>query len=211
MNDVIIGVVDRGSFRFPLEFELLNNKQAITNAVYDTGCSHSLISVDSLNIGNLSIEEFKEQLLYDTETYLYAGAGVESNTVKKKLQLEQLAKSLKQINDLKKSLIGDEKAEDNLRNNISESLKDTILDPQNKNIRFGYKIKNLKIDGVDIGDFEIRLAFNMGNVNLIGMHIIRELYTKIFTNNNKIYLIAKKNSIKKTKTKLKNYVINIIK
>lgn len=193
-NDVIIGKVNRGSFRFPIEFDIIGLKQAINDAVYDTGCSHSLISVDSLNLEQKSISKFKEQLIYDVNTYIYTGAGVESSTSAKKTELIQLGQKLKKLNKLKQGLRGNNEAEEVLRSEIDQNLKNIILDPQNKNIRFGYKVTNLKIDGVNIGDFDIRLAFDMGNVNLIGMHIIRELYTKIFSKNNTIYLLAKKNS-----------------
>lgn len=193
-NDVIIGKVNRGSFRFPIEFDIIGLKQAINDAVYDTGCSHSLISVDSLNLEQKSISKFKEQLIYDVNTYIYTGAGVESSTSAKKTELIQLGQKLKKLNKLKQGLRGNNEAEEVLRSEIDQNLKNIILDPQNKNIRFGYKVTNFKIDGVNIGDFDIRLAFDMGNVNLIGMHIIRELYTKIFSKNNTIYLLAKKNS-----------------
>ena len=193
-NDVIIGKVNRGSFRFPIEFDIIGLKQAINDAVYDTGCSHSLISVDSLNLEQKSISKFKEQLIYDVNTYIYTGAGVESSTSAKKTELIQLGQKLKRLNKLKQGLRGNNEAEEVLRSEIDQNLKNIILDPQNKNIRFGYKVTNFKIDGVNIGDFDIRLAFDMGNVNLIGMHIIRELYTKIFSKNNTIYLLAKKNS-----------------
>lgn len=193
-NDVIIGAINKGSFHFPIQFEIMELKQAINDAVYDTGCSHSLISVDSLNLGKKSISEFKEQLIYDVNTYIYTGAGVESSTSAKKKELVLLGQKLRQLNKLKQSLIGSNKAEAVLQSKIDQNLKDIILDPKNKNIRFGYRVSDFKIDGVNIGDFEIRLAFGMGNVNLIGMHIIRELYTKIFSKNNAIYLLAKKNS-----------------
>ena len=193
-NDVIIGAVNKGSFYFPIEFEIMGARQAINDATYDTGCSHSLISVDCLNLNGKSISEFKEQLLYSTNVYLYIGAGVESNTPEKKEELTQLGQKLKKLNKLKHSLIGNTKAEAVLQSKIGQNLKDIILNPKNKNIRFGYKVSDFKIDGASIGDFEIRLAFGMGKVNLIGMHIIRELYTKIFSKNSTIYLLAKKNS-----------------
>lgn len=193
-NDIIIGTVKRGSFHFPIEFEIMGLKQAINDAVYDTGCSHSLISVDTLSLGEKSISEFKEQLLYDVNTRIYIGAGVESSTSAKKAELALLGQKLRQLNQLKQSLIENDNAKTILQQKIGQQLKDIILDPKNKNIRFGYKISDFKIDGVNIGDFEIRLAFGMGNVNLIGMHIIRKLYTKIFSYNNQIYLLANKNS-----------------
>jgi hypothetical protein len=194
-NDTIIGVVERGSFHFPIEFEMMGIRQSINNAVYDTGCSHSLISVDSLSMDDNYRANFKEKLLYDVHTSTYIGSGVESSTPAKKKELAQLGKQLKQLNNLKNNLIGNKDADVILQKQISLELKNTILDPNNKNIRFGYRVSDFKIDGVVIGDFEIRLAFNMGSINLIGMHIIRELYTKIFSGNNHIYLLAKKNSL----------------
>lgn len=191
-NDVIIGAVKNGSFRFPIEFEIMGMKQSINDAVYDTGCSHSLISVDSLSLGELPIDEFKERLIYDVNTCIYTGAGVESSTEAKKKELAQLGHTLRKLNELKKKLIGNSNAEAILHKKVGEGLKKVIL--ESPNIRFGYKISDLKIDGVSIGDFEIRLAFGIGNVNLIGMHIIRELYTKIFSENDTVYLLTKKKS-----------------
>jgi len=51
-NDTIIGEVRGGSFRFPIQFEMFGENQSIEGAVYDTGCSHSLISASSLFLGN---------------------------------------------------------------------------------------------------------------------------------------------------------------
>lgn len=192
MNDIIIGTVKSGSFHFPIEFELMGMEQSIDYAVYDTGCSHSLISVDSLNLGETNINEFKEQLLYSVNTYICTGSGVESSTEAKKKELANLGQALRKLNALKKKLIGNNNAEAILHEKVGERLKRIIL--ESPNIRFGNKISGLKIDGVSIGDFDIRLAFGLGNVNLIGMHIIRELHTKIFSENGTVYLLAKKKS-----------------
>lgn len=59
MNDIIIGMVDKGSFRFPIEFDMFGIHQYIDNVTFDKGCSHSLISAKSLNLGDKSIETLK--------------------------------------------------------------------------------------------------------------------------------------------------------
>lgn len=63
---------------------------------------------------------------------------------------------------------------------------------ESKLIRYEYEAINYKIDGVKIGDFNIRISFDLSKVNLIGMHIIKELYTKIFSFHNQTFLLAKK-------------------
>lgn len=36
MNDTIIGVIDKGSFRFPVEFDMFGIHQYIDNVTFDT-------------------------------------------------------------------------------------------------------------------------------------------------------------------------------
>ena len=80
-NDTIIGMIERGSFHFPIEFDMFNNHQYIPDATFDTGCSHSLISVKSLNIGNKSISDLKKEALYDIDVKLGLGKGIESKDI----------------------------------------------------------------------------------------------------------------------------------
>lgn len=81
-NDTIIGAVDRGSFHFPIEFDMFSNHQYIPDAIFDTGCSHSLISIRSLNPGNKSIEELKKEALFNVNIRLGIGKGIESKNIR---------------------------------------------------------------------------------------------------------------------------------
>lgn len=49
-NNIIVGKIKNGSFRFPIEFHMFGMKQKIQKVTFDTGCSHSLISIKSLSI-----------------------------------------------------------------------------------------------------------------------------------------------------------------
>lgn len=75
-NDTIIGVIDKGSFRFPVEFDMFGIHQYVDNVTFDTGCSHSLISVKSLNISDKSVEELKRAALFDFDVTLIIGKGI---------------------------------------------------------------------------------------------------------------------------------------
>lgn len=191
-NDTIIGTVTNGSFHFPIEFDMLGNTQFIEAATFDTGCSHSLISIKSLNTGDKSIEELKNEALYDIDIKLASGKGIESKDV----DTTQLSRSIKQINnwkqELKENKIPKDKAKECLKKKIPDDVKSSILNSQL--VRYEYLASNYKINGVEIGDINIRVAFNLGRVNLIGMHIIKELYTKIFYTNGNINLFAVKNA-----------------
>lgn len=191
MNDTIIGVIDKGSFRFPVEFDMFGIHQYIDNVTFDTGCSHSLISVKSLNIGDTSIEELKKAALFDSNVTLIIGKGIESVDV----DTEQLQNDIIKINRCKKQLQADRKSEQEvetfLRNYMSKESMQRIL--KSPLIRYDYMASNYTIDGVVIGDFKVRVSFDLGKANLIGMHIIKELYTKIFSERGKICLFATKN------------------
>ncbi len=191
-NDVIIGNVKRGSFKFPINFDLFGIKQTIPEATYDTGCSHSLISAKSLNLCGKDIDVVQEEFLYDSEITLHIGRGVES----KEINIAELKKDIEEINKWKKQLRNKKvvkvRATQLLKQKITDDMKNNILG--SKLVRYGVTVQNYEIDGVLIGDFKVRVSFKLGGANLIGMHIIKELYTKIFPRNDEIYLLAKKNS-----------------
>lgn len=188
-NDTIIGAIERGTFHFPIEFHMFNNHQYIPDATFDTGCSHSLISVKSLNIGNKSIVDLKREALYDINIRLGIGKGVES----KDINTNQLKADVREINGWKKQLKGRDKATEILKTNITEEMQLRIL--ESKLIRYEYEATDYEIDGVRIGNFKVRVSFDLSKVNLIGMHIIKELYTKIFSDNNQTFLLAKKKTL----------------
>ena len=185
-NDTIIGAVDRGSFHFPIEFDMFSNHQYIPDAIFDTGCSHSLISIRSLNPGNKSIEELKKEALFNVNIRLGIGKGIES----KDINTDQIKIDIKRINSWKNQLKSTDKSTEFLKALINGEMQARIL--ESKLIRYEYEAINYKIDGVKIGDFNIRISFDLSNVNLIGMHIIKELYTKIFSFHNQTFLLAKK-------------------
>lgn len=193
MNDIIVGVVDNGSFKFPIEFNMFGNKQSIPDAVFDTGCSHSLISVRNLNIGDRDIEELKEEAFYDVNVTLALGRGIES----KDIDTKQLNRDIKKINRWKEQLLAKKCSNERAKELILEHITEDMIERISKGkrlIRYEYMASDYKINGVTIGDVKVRLSFELGKVNLIGMHIIRELYTKIFSEGGNIYLLAEKNS-----------------
>lgn len=190
-NDTIIGVIDKGSFRFPVEFDMFGIHQYIDNVTFDTGCSHSLISVKSLNIGDKTIEELKRAAFFDSDVTLIIGKGIESVDV----DTEQLQNDIVAINRCKKQLKADcrseQETEITLKSHVSEESIQRVL--RSPLIRYDYMAANYTIDGVMIGNFKVRVSFDLGKANLIGMHIIRELYTKIFSEKGRVCLLAAKN------------------
>lgn len=105
---------------------------------------------------------------------------------------ERLKSDIREINNWKKQLKGIDRASEILKTRITEEIQSRIL--TSKLVRYEYEANDYTIDGVKIGDFKVRVSFDLNKVNLIGMHIIRILYTKIFSNNNQIFLLAKKNT-----------------
>ena len=167
---------------------MFSNHQYIPDAIFDTGCSHSLISIRSLNPGNKSIEELKKEALFNVNIRLGIGKGIES----KDINTDQIKIDIKRINSRKNQLKSTDKSTEFLKALINGEMQARIL--ESKLIRYEYEAINYKIDGVKIGDFNIRISFDLSKVNLIGMHIIKELYTKIFSFHNQTFLLAKKNS-----------------
>lgn len=187
-NDTIIGVIYRGSFHFPIEFDMFDNHQYISDAVFDTGCSHSLISVKSLNTGNKPIEDLKREALYDINIKLGIGKGIES----KDINTDQLKLDIKKINSWKEQLRDSDSTIAFLKTYITDEMLSRII--KSKLVRYEYEAANYQIDGIKIGNFKVRVSFDINKVNLIGMHIIKELYTKIFSINSQIFLLAKKST-----------------
>lgn len=132
-NDTIIGVVERGSFHFPIEFDMFGNHQYIPDAIFDTGCSHSLISVKSINIGNKSIADLKREALYDVDIKLGIGKGVES----KGIDIDQLKTDIKKVNYWKKQLLDRDDAAEILESYITEAMQLRIL--ESKLVRYEYE------------------------------------------------------------------------
>lgn len=180
---IIIGEVKYGSFYFPIDFEIFNLQQSIPNAIFDTGCSHSLISVDSLGIGNKSIGQIKTDIFYNKDSRLEIGIGVETLNS----ELHQTRLLVNKVNNIKTHSKDNKTVEELINKYIT--LEGIELLQNSKNIRYRYKIKDLHIDKVLIGNYDVRLSFNT-EVNLIGMHIIKDLYTKIYSHNGNIHLYA---------------------
>lgn len=151
-SDTIIGAVERGSFHFPIEFNMFNNHQYIPDATFDTGCSHSLISAKSLDLGNKSIEDLKKEALYDIDVKLGIGKGIES----KDINTDQIKDDIRKINGWKNQLKDRNDAKKILRTYITEEMQLRVL--SSKLVRYEYEAYNYMIDGVSIGDFKVRVS-----------------------------------------------------
>lgn len=188
MSDAIVSRIKRGSFQFPIQFELFGNSQNIGEAVFDTGCSHSLISVNSLDIGGRSLSDLEHAALMDVDVILAVGAGIESNVSHTK----KIRNYVKQINGLKEQLKQCDKSKADCRKvlemNITPEIEDALS--KSKNVRYEYIAHNYSINGMTIGDTNIRLSFCTDHKNLIGMHIIRNLHTKIFSIDSDIFMVS---------------------
>lgn len=191
-NDVIVGQLDRNVFRFPIQFEMFGIKQYISDAVFDTGCAHSLVSIANMNTGQHTIEELCEMQYYNIYALVGTGLGVESQGV----DIRELSKAIRLLNEVKKALqskaFTEEQNREVIDNYITPEYKKLIL--ESKNTRYECRAKEYTIDGVNVGDIDIRVSFTLGNVTLIGMHIIKQLYTKIFNKDNEVYLLSTLNN-----------------
>ncbi len=187
-KDIIIGEVDYGSFRFPMQFKAFGGTQIIADAVFDTGCSHSLISFNSLNRYGKSLEDIQRNILYNKDSILGIGVGVES----KGSDLEYIKQLVNKINHYKEICKNENELENLIDKNITLDDRKMLFD--SKNVRYKYPITGLVIDNVPLGNFDIMLSYGTNGINLIGMHIIKELYTKIYHSSGKTYMFAMKNS-----------------
>lgn len=167
---------------------MLGNSQNISDAVFDTGCSHSLISANSLNIGNKSLVDLEHEALTDVDVALTMGVGVESSAK----QTKNIRKYIKGINNLKEQLKKTGNSKEVCRSELEKKIPpkiESILN-KSKNVRYEYIAYGYSIDGVTIGDISIRVSFSTDQKNLIGMHIIKKLYTKIFSINDDTFMVS---------------------
>lgn len=180
-RDTLIQNVKNGSIKFPVTFTMYDETIKIQNAVYDTGCAHSLISVDSLNL-QMDRDKFQLDLLYDKSIKLNVSRGVEAQSI----NTQDIELLVNKINAIKESNLTVEEAIDS--NKITDNEINDIL--ISKNVRYEVTVRNYTIANLNLGDIQVRLAFNLGKTNLIGMHIIKELCTYVFNYKNNNILIA---------------------
>jgi len=203
-NKIITAIRRNGSFQFPIEFNIFNNPQSIENAVFDTGCGHSLISINSLQL-NKPLEYIKNYLFYSKNSYLCTNYGIDTPKI-----TQEISNLIQQINKYKQQSKNNEEAYKLIYSNLSEKQIQLILNATS--IRFSYKIKNLSIDEVPLGDYTLLLSLNT-DVNLIGMHIIRDLYTKIHPEGEYVRMYAIKKppntSVEKCETEINDCIRQI--
>ena len=127
-SDTIVSKIEKGSFRFPIQFELFGHNQNIAHAAFDTGCSHSLISVSSLDVCNKNIRTLEHEALMDVNIPLAVGAGIESNSK----ETVCIRKYVKEINLLKRQLRKLGKSQEECRHILEKKITATIEDAIHK-------------------------------------------------------------------------------
>lgn len=180
-RNVLIQNVKSGSFKFPITFTMYDEAINARGVTYDTGCAHSLISVDSLNL-QMDRNKFQLDLLYDKSIKLNVSRGVEAQSI----NTNDIRLLVNKINAIKASNVTVEEAI--ASNKITKNEINKIL--ASKNVRYEVIVKDYTIANLNIGDIQVRLGFNLGETNLIGMHIIKELCTYVFNYKNNNILIA---------------------
>lgn len=190
-SKVTIGSKMKGCFKFEVYFDLFNISQSIHRATFDTGCSHSLISVNSLKLSQNILNTLQHDLLTDIDIPLAMGAGIESSLKTSDKIKECIANINNKKGQLKRQSISKCDAKKILENYINAETENILS--TSKNVRYECKVENYMIDDMIIGDTVIRLSFNTENKNLIGMNIIKEIYTKILSLDGKVHLIAAMN------------------
>ena len=130
----------------------------------------------------------QHDLLTDVDVLLAIGIGVEAFPN----DTNEIKRYVKQINNDKLNLKSKGFSKQYAKQKLEQMIPQTVenLISKSKNIRYEYTVHNYTIDNINLGDTVVRLSFNTNNKNLIGMHIIQSLYSKIFKLENAIFLIA---------------------
>lgn len=182
----IVKEMINNKFRCVIEFKLFDKQQKIPKVVYDTGCMNSLISADSLEIDGDT--KFQLKILCDKDTKLAIAKGVEAHNI----NMNDIKNSISIINDIKNKYNNSKEIFNHIKMELSKEDIKRIL--KSKNVRYHIKVEDFKIDDIPIEDVYLSIAFNIGQLNLVGMSIISKLTSLIFNSKGKTYLIFDKQS-----------------
>lgn len=200
-DDAIIASVESGSFRLDIQFEIMNTHFKVSDAVFDTGCSHSLISVNTLSLNDSKLAELRNRAIYDKRVIISRGKGVESRGYDK-----SLLNIIDKLNMIKSKASNNKELVNLIHKYMKKSEIDTLLN--SINARFEFVVDNFCVGNINLGRIAVRFSFKTNNTCLIGMHIIRQLRTEIYSKNGEIILIATKNS-DKAKALIENYKLHV--
>lgn len=196
MSDFIKITEENHKFQTVAEFEMFGMKQESV-VVIDTGCTSSLISIDKLRIKNgIEPAEMKLNEILNYKVFLGIGTGIESHYIGNFNENRDFMEKIHQINMIKLKLQKLEREEEYCRRYLANSIGEELLYKllENKALRFTYKVKNFKLQRVNLGDLEMRVTYDAHNLALLGMNIIKKLYIRIFSIRDTAYLLAKPNS-----------------
>lgn len=209
-NNYLIKEIEKGSFYFPIAFRFLTRRVELVRACYDTGCAHSCISYnliadkryrDIMLITDELIREKEKQeyvrklkikSIFNPRVLLCGGFGVESQDDESIREYRKLSKYIHKINKIKQEELSRCTDIGKIQNKLKEYITSDILDRiiGNKNVKYEYKVTGYTIVNMYIGDTSIHIDYDHDNVALIGMHVIKDLDTRIFPTENGICLVA---------------------
>lgn len=176
MDYIYTELIDN-EFKMDWNFEF-DNQMIYTTATFDTGCAHSFVSANCI-YGHDITKEYKTQLklqaIKSKNVRLTIGCGVESKSDEKAKEFEEIKLIILKRNKDIASLTQDD--------------IDKLLNCQN--IKALYKIKKSVLAGYKLDDSSIMVSYDFDNVVLVGMNIIKNLYTIIGTKGSHTMLFAK--------------------
>lgn len=175
--EYIFSEMINNAFRMSWDFEL-DGIMRNTIAVFDTGCTHSMVSANCVYGHNISDTDKRRMKLNDIRNKsieLCIARGVESQSDEKKKELNAI------------QVLVDKRNKD--INSLTIDEQEILLDCEQ--IKFKHKIKYHYIAGYFMCGGEIQISYDFDNVVLIGMEFIKELYVIIGTRGGKTLLFAK--------------------
>lgn len=178
-NYIAIELDECNTFRINMRFELFGKGLRIPHACFDTGCNTTLISLDE-TITNIK----QTELLYDPSIKVTLSFGVEGKQNKNNIELQNMIKT---INSVKNQYPDKNIIQEKLNN-----IKDKALN--NIHLRYIVNAQNILLNNMQIPDTEVLVAFNLFDSFLIGMNIIKQLRTQIYSIEKGTYLISTLNS-----------------
>lgn len=210
MNNYIKKEVIQGCFYLAIQFKFKKILKNIDKAVYDTGCYHSCISynliADKKYIGLTQIRdkqlrekekqryirELKIKGIFNPNVKITCGFGVESQSNDDRQAYANITEHIKMINRIKQEGLNKHKDIGSIKNELCSYITNDILEQIlcNKNVKYEYKVTGYTIVNMYIGDTSIHIDYDHDNVALIGMHVIKDLDTRIFPTENGICLVA---------------------
>lgn len=179
MSSYIFGKMsNRNAFELNWDFKL-NGKRIDLYAIWDTGCSKTMLSYNTIikreTLNEYERENYKIDAIKSQRAKLSIGYGVESQSKEYMEYGAEVGCLVYKYN--------------NEPNSLTKEEFDRLV--EFKGLKFAYKITNVRIAGYKCRDYIVEISYDYDNVALIGMEIIKDFYSIICSKGNNTFLFAK--------------------